>query len=75
MPAELTEIPDHDWAGFGRALGLAGEAVRAPGEIEPAFARALAAAGPTVVDVKTNKDAPTPVEDFAAEAGHWSYHA
>ena len=37
--------------------------------------KALAAGGPSVIDVKTNKDAPTPVEDFAAEAGHWSYHA
>jgi acetolactate synthase-1/2/3 large subunit len=75
LPAELTSIPDHDWAVFGRALGLAAETVREPGEIEPALARCLAVDGPALVDYKTERNAPTPVEDFAAEAAHWSYHA
>jgi acetolactate synthase-1/2/3 large subunit len=75
VPAELTSIPDHDWAGFGRALGLAGETVREPAEIETALARALVVNGPSLVDVKAEKNAPTPVEDFAAEAVHWSYHS
>jgi acetolactate synthase-1/2/3 large subunit len=75
LPAELTSIPDHDWAAFGRALGLAAETVREPGEIEPALARCLAVDGPALIDFKTERNAPTPVEDFAAEAARWSYHA
>ena len=75
IPAELTTIPDHDWAGFGRALGVAGLTVRQPAELEPAFAQAFAGDGPYLVDVKVERNAPTPVEDYAAEVVHWSYHA
>ena len=52
VPAELTTLPDLDWAGFARSLGCEGETVRDPAELAPAFARALARARPTVVDVK-----------------------
>jgi acetolactate synthase-1/2/3 large subunit len=75
IPAELTTIPDHDWAGFGRALGVAGLTVRQPAELDPVFAQAFAGDGPCLIDVKVERNAPTPVEDFAAEAAHWSYHA
>ncbi len=74
VPAELTTIPDHDWAGFARALGLKATTVRRPEEIAPALAAALGASGPYLIDVKAERNAPTPVYDFAAEARRWSYH-
>jgi acetolactate synthase I/II/III large subunit len=73
VPAELTTVPDHDYAGFARALGLAAETVREPDDIAPAIERALATDGPALIDFKTNRDAPTPVYDFAKAAGQWSY--
>lgn len=75
VPAELTSIPDHDWAGFARALGLSAMTVREPGDIDAATAAAAAHDGPMLIDFKTEKNAPTPVEDFASEAARWSYHA
>lgn len=74
LPEELTSVPDHDWAGFGRALGADGITVRDPGEIEGAFAKALASGKATVIDVKTDRNCPTPVYDFNASAKAWSYH-
>ena len=74
VPDALTRLPDLDWAGFGRSLGCAGETVRRPGELAPAFARALAAAGPTVIDVKVEVACPTPVADWSAAVASWSYH-
>ena len=74
VPTELTSIPDHDWAGFARSLGLTAATVKTPDEIEPALAAAMTIDGPTLIDFKTDKNAPTPVYDFAAEAARWSYH-
>ena len=74
LPAELTSIPDHDWAGFARSLGAQGFTVRDPGELEGAFQKALAAGTTAVIDVKADKNCPTPVYDFNAGARAWSYH-
>jgi acetolactate synthase-1/2/3 large subunit len=74
VPDELTRIPDHDWAGLARALGVASETVRDPSAIAPALARAVATDGPCLIDFKTDRNAPTPVYDFAEEARRWSYH-
>jgi len=74
LPSELTSIPDHDWAGFGRALGAQGFTVRDPAELEDVFRRALAAGTAAVIDVKTDKNCPTPVYDFNAGVRAWSYH-
>jgi acetolactate synthase-1/2/3 large subunit len=74
LPAELTSIPDHDWAAFGRALGAQGFTVTDPAELDETYRRALAAKGAVVIDVKTDKDCPTPVYDFNAGARAWSYH-
>jgi acetolactate synthase-1/2/3 large subunit len=74
VPDELTRIPDHDYAGFARALGLQAETVRKPDEIDAVLARAMAAEGPYLIDFKTERNAPTPVYDFAEEARRWSYH-
>lgn len=74
IPAELTSIPDHDWASFARGLGVQAATVRTPDAIEPAIAAALGSGGPYLIDFKTEKNAPTPVYDFAAEVQRWSYH-
>jgi acetolactate synthase-1/2/3 large subunit len=74
VPSELTSIPDHDWAGFARALGAQGFTVDDPARIEETFRNALAAKGPVLIDVKADKNCPTPVYDFQAGARAWSYH-
>ena len=40
LPAELTSIPDHDWAGFARAFGAQGFTVRDPKDLASTFAAA-----------------------------------
>src|SRR5712671_4076280 len=72
LPAELTSIPDHDWAGFARALGAQGFTVRDPAELESTLQKALAAATTALVDVKADKNCVTPVYDFSAGARAWS---
>ena len=74
LPAELTSIPDHDWAGFARAFGAQGFTVRDPKDLASTFAAALAAGTTALVDVKADKDCATPVYDFSAGAHAWSYH-
>jgi acetolactate synthase I/II/III large subunit len=74
LPSELTSIPDHDWAGFARALGAEGFTVTDPAALTKTFEQALASGKTTLIDVKTDKDCPTPVYDFAAGARAWSFH-
>jgi len=74
VPDELTRIPDHDWAGFARALGLQAATVKDPADIAPTLERAVATDGPFLIDFKTQRNAPTPVYDFAKEVARWSYH-
>lgn len=74
VPDELTRIPDHDWAGFARALGLQAATVKDPADIAPTLERAIATDGPFLIDFKTERNAPTPVYDFAKEVSRWSYH-
>jgi acetolactate synthase I/II/III large subunit len=74
LPMELTSVPDHDWAGFARALGAQGFTVHDPAELEGILQQALAASTTALVDVKADKNCPTPVYDFSAGARAWSYH-
>jgi acetolactate synthase-1/2/3 large subunit len=74
LPMDLTSVPDHDWAGFARALGAQGFTVRDPAELEGTLQQALAASTTALVDVKADKNCPTPVYDFSAGARAWSYH-
>ena len=74
LPAELASVPDHDWAGFARALGAEGFTVDSPADLQDVFRKALSCGRTALVDVKTDKDCPTPVYDFAAGAKAWSYH-
>jgi acetolactate synthase-1/2/3 large subunit len=74
VPAELTSLPDIDWAAFGVSLGCHGETVSRPEELAAVFTRALGNAGPTVIDIKADKNCRTPVSDFATACAAWSYH-
>jgi acetolactate synthase-1/2/3 large subunit len=74
LPSELTTIPDHDWAGFARSLGAQGLTVDDPAALGATFAKALAANTTVLIDVKADKNCPTPVYDFNAGARAWSYH-
>ncbi len=74
LPSELTTIPDHDWAGFARSLGAQGYTVDDPAALGAAFEKALAANTAVLIDVKADKNCPTPVYDFSAGARVWSYH-
>jgi acetolactate synthase-1/2/3 large subunit len=74
LPAELTTIPDHDWAGFARSLGAKGMTVDDPAALAAAFTQALATDTTVLIDVKADKDCLTPVYDFPAGARAWSYH-
>ncbi|WOJ91022.1 thiamine pyrophosphate-binding protein [Methylocapsa polymorpha] len=74
VPDELTRLPDHDWAGFARALGCRGETVDEPAGLAGAFERALNGDGPCLIDVKADKTAATPVGDWASALAAYSYH-
>ncbi|MCP4383152.1 MAG: thiamine pyrophosphate-binding protein [Hyphomicrobiales bacterium] len=74
IPMALNETVDHDWAGFARALGADGETVHKPDELVPALERALESNKTTVIDVKTDRNATTPVEPYAEGKAAWSYH-
>lgn len=73
LPAELTTVVDHDWAGFARALGARGLTVADPADLPAAMAEAVALDAAVVVEVKADRACPTPVYDFAAGARAWSY--
>jgi pyruvate dehydrogenase (quinone) len=51
-------LPDVDYAGYARLLGLHGERVTDPTEVGPAWDRALAAGRPAVLDVVTDPEVP-----------------
>jgi pyruvate dehydrogenase (quinone) len=51
-------LPDVDYAGYARLLGLHGERVETPEEVGPAWDRALAAGRPAVIDVVTDPEVP-----------------
>ena len=70
-PAALTEIPLHDWAGFARSLGLAAATVHTPEELAPAFRAALAAGAPYLLDVRCDRNCPTPVTPYSQASQAW----
>ena len=56
--AESQTLPDVDYAGFARSLGLAGVNIDDPDELGSAWTAALAATRPTVLDVICDPDVP-----------------
>lgn len=73
-PAELTSLPDYDWATMARAFGLKSLTVRKPEELASAFQQALESKSAFLVDVKADKRFGTPVEPFRESIKSWSYH-
>jgi pyruvate dehydrogenase (quinone) len=51
-------LPDVDYAGFARSLGLHGDNIDDPGALGDAWDRALAADRPTVLDVRCDPNVP-----------------
>ena len=56
--SESQTLPDVDYAAFAASLGLQGINVDKPGDLGPAWDRALAADRPTVLDVRTDPSIP-----------------
>jgi len=73
VPAELTTLPNIDWASFSRSLGANGITVTDPSELVNAYQSALKNIGPTVIDIKADKKFATPVQDWAIASADWSY--
>jgi len=74
VPASLTELPQHDWAGFASSLGLEGIRVRSADELAPAFARALSCGRAACVDILCDKACPTPVTPYSQAKAEWVDH-
>ncbi|MEW6386448.1 MAG: thiamine pyrophosphate-binding protein [Thermodesulfobacteriota bacterium] len=70
-PQALTELPQHDWAGFARSLGLQAATVATPDQLEPAFQKALEAQAPFLVDVRCDRACTTPVTPFSQAKKEW----
>ena len=51
-------LPDFDYAGYARLLGLAGIRVDSPDDVGPAWERALAADGPVLLEFITDPEVP-----------------
>jgi pyruvate dehydrogenase (quinone) len=56
--AESQTLPDVDYAAFAASLGLQGINVDKPGDLGPAWDRALAADRPTLLDVRVDPSVP-----------------
>jgi pyruvate dehydrogenase (quinone) len=56
--AESQTLPDVDYAAFATSLGLLGINVDKPGDVGPAWDRALASDRPTLLDVRTDPSIP-----------------
>jgi acetolactate synthase-1/2/3 large subunit len=67
----LTDIPGIDWVGFATSMGAEGERVDHPDDLGPAMARALAATGPYLLDLRIDKRYPTPVGAWRERVAHW----
>ena len=74
LPEELVTLPDHDWAGFARSLGVAAATVTKPAELQGAFSQALSVDRPFLIDVKADRQYGTPVEPYEAAVTAWTYH-
>jgi acetolactate synthase-1/2/3 large subunit len=71
---DLVALPDHDWAGFARSLGVAAATATRPEELQGVFSQALSANRPFLIDVKADRQYATPVEPFKAAVTAWTYH-
>ena len=65
VPA-LNDFADVDYAAAARALGAAAERIDDPAQVESALRSALGAGVPTLLDIRTDRDARAPVTSFEA---------
>lgn len=72
VPAEVTTLPEHDWAAVARGLGLQAATVRHPDEIEPALQGF--SPGPWLLDARCDRACETPIEPWRQAVAAWSYH-
>lgn len=70
-PESLTDIPGIDWVAFAESMGAAGELVEHPDQIAGAVSRALEATGPYLLDLRTDKQVPTPVGVWRERQSEW----
>jgi acetolactate synthase I/II/III large subunit len=54
--AEWTELPDTDFAGLAKSMGVDSERVDRPEDVRPAVRRALEASGSYLIDIRTDPD-------------------
>jgi thiamine pyrophosphate-dependent acetolactate synthase large subunit-like protein len=71
--AEMSLLPEVDWAAFARVLGAEGARVEAPQDLAAALRAAAAAPGPYVLDVVTQRDCLTPVSPFNTMAAEYAH--
>jgi thiamine pyrophosphate-dependent acetolactate synthase large subunit-like protein len=71
--AEMTVLPEVDWAAFGRVLGAGGARVESPRDLAAALRTAVAAPGPYVLDVVTQRDCLTPVSPYNTMAAEYAH--
>jgi acetolactate synthase-1/2/3 large subunit len=71
--AEMTRLPNIDWAAFGRVLGAGGARVEKPEDLAAALREAVAAPGPYVLDVVTQRDCLTPVSPYNTMAAEYAH--
>jgi acetolactate synthase-1/2/3 large subunit len=71
--AEMTLLPEVDWAAFGRVLGAGGARVEDPSDLPAALRTAAAAGGPYVLDVVTQRDCLTPVSPYNTMAAEYAH--
>ena len=61
-----TALSNPDFAAYARAFGAHGETVTASAEFPDAFARALAAGGPALIELRVDPEALTPAASLSA---------
>jgi acetolactate synthase-1/2/3 large subunit len=71
--AEMTLLPEINWAEFGRVLGADGARVERPEDLFEALQIAAAADGPYVLDVVTQRDCLTPVSPYNTMAAEYAH--
>jgi len=55
-----TDLRNPDFVAYARSFGVTGHLVRTTAEFAPAFAQALAHDGPTLIEIRTDRDQITP---------------
>lgn len=68
---DLAKLQTHDWVAFGRSLGADGRRVEDPADLTEAFEQAFAAPGPFVLDIRTDREAGTPITAWTEAGREW----